>query len=249
VTEETPASQPLQAVTFDYWDTLVEGAAQSERTKLRRAALGHLLAELGHPLPPDQVAALHREVSAELDRWWREEHRGYTTEDAVRLLLARRGITRPDECAHVTRAAVAIDEALVSHPPALLPGAATALRALASRFSLAIVSDTGIASGRAQDRILEMHGIRDLFKATIYSMDIGWAKPRPEMFNAALSALGVGATAALHVGDIERTDVRGALASGMRAIRVDIVRHTGSSDAELVATSLTEVADYLLRQP
>ena len=248
MTEETPAPLSLRAVTFDYWDTIVEGAAQTERTKLRRAALGRLLAELGHPLSVDEVAALHREVSAELDRWWREEHRGYTTEDAVRLLLTRRGITRPDECAHVTRAAEAIDASLVAHPPALLPGAADALRALAARFPLAIVSDTGIASGRAQDRILEMHGIRDLFQATIYSMDIGWAKPRPEMFRAALDALGVEPGAAAHVGDIERTDVRGALASGMRAIRVDIVRHTGSSDAELVATSLAEVADYLLRQ-
>ena len=249
MTEETPALQPLRAVTFDYWDTLIEGAAQTERTQLRRAALRRLLADLGHPLSLDEVAALHREVSAELDRWWREEQRGYTTEDAVRLLLARRGITRPDECDHIARAAEAIDAALISHPPALIAGAAEALRALGARFSLAIVSDTGIASGRAQDRILEMHGIRDLFRATIYSMDIGWAKPRPEMFRAALDALGVEPGASLHVGDIERTDVRGALAMGMRAIRVDIVRHTGSSDAELVATSLTEVTDYLLRQP
>lgn len=248
MTEATPAPLPLRAVTFDYWDTLVEGAAQAERTKLRRAALGRLLAELGHPLAADAIAALHRDVSAELDRWWREEQRGYTTEDAVRLLLARRGITRPEACDHVTRAAGAIDEALVSHPPALLTGAADTLRALAARFPLAIVSDTGIASGRAQDRILELHGVRDLFKTTIYSMDVGWAKPRPEMFRAALDALGVEPGAALHVGDIERTDVRGALAIGMRAIRVDIVRHTGSSDAELVATSLAEVAGYLLRQ-
>jgi len=248
VTAEVPAPLPLCAVTFDYWDTLVEGAAQAERTRLRRAALGRLLAELGHPLSADEVAALHREVSGELDRWWREEHRGYTTEDAVRLLLARRGITRPDECEHVTRAAEAIDDALVAHPPALIAGATNALRALAARFPLAIVSDTGIASGRAQDRVLELHGIRDLFQATIYSMDVGWAKPRPEPFRAALDVLGVKPGAAVHVGDIERTDVRGALAIGMRAIRVDIVRHTGSSDAELVATSLAEVTDYLLRQ-
>ena len=70
--------------------------------------------------------------------------------------------------------------------------------------------------------------------------------PRPEPFRAALAALGVAPGEAIHVGDIERTDVRGALAVGMRAIRVDVVRVSGSSDAELVVTRLAEIGDYLL---
>ena len=77
-------------------------------------------------------------------------------------------------------------------------------------------------------------------------MDIGWCKPRPEPFRAALDALAVYPGEALHVGDIERTDVGGALKVGMRAIRVDVVRTSGSSDAELVATRLAEVGDYLM---
>ena len=89
----------------------------------------------------------------------------------------------------------------------------------------------------------------DRFRATVYSVDVGWCKPRPEPFRAAISALGVDASEVLHVGDIERTDVAGALALGMRAIRVDVMRTSGSSDAELVATRLSEVGDYLLSQP
>ncbi|MBI3790652.1 MAG: HAD family hydrolase [Gemmatimonadetes bacterium] len=239
---------PLRAVTFDYWDTLVEGTVERERTQMRRAAFRELLHDLGHPATEDEVAALHREVARDLDRWWRDEHRGYTTEEAVTHLLAKRDIGLPHDDPRVKRAAQAIDEALMVHPPELLPGAADVLERLAVRFRLAIVSDTGIASGRAQDRVLDLRNIRRLFVATVYSADIGWAKPRPEIFRAALTALAVPPAEALHVGDIERTDIVGAIGMGMRAIRADIVRSSGSSDAELVGTTLHEIADYLLAQ-
>ena len=239
---------PLRAITFDYWDTLVDGATERERTQLRRAALGRLFASAGRPLDAEAVAAAHREAGAELDRWWREEQRGYSTVEAVRLILQKGGVTEADD-ALVREAADAINDSLVAVPPPLLDGAAELLDRLAPRFAFAIISDTGIASGEAQNRVLAGLGLLDRFAATIYSMDIGWCKPRPEPFCAALSALGAAPGEVLHVGDIERTDVGGALAMGMRAIRVDVMRASGSSDAELVATRLSEVGDYLLDQP
>lgn len=138
-----------------------------------------------------------------------------------------------------------VDASLLDTPPALLPGAREALEWLSGRFALAVVSDTGFASGRAQDRLLERDGLRDLFTATVYSMDVGHAKPRPEPFRAALEALGVAPGEAVHVGDIERTDVAGALAVGMRAIRLDALRDSGPSQAEYVATSLADLVRYL----
>jgi FMN phosphatase YigB (HAD superfamily) len=76
-------------------------------------------------------------------------------------------------------------------------------------------------------------------------MDVGHAKPRREPFDAALRALGVAAGEAVHVGDDERTDVRGALGAGMRAIRLDLVKQRGPSQAEFVARSYAELVDYL----
>ena len=108
--------------------------------------------------------------------------------------------------------------------------------------------DTGFASGRAQDRLLAKDQLLSLFKATVYSMDVGHAKPRPEPFAAALRALGTAPAETLHVGDNERTDVRGALAAGLRAVRVDFVRQSGPSEAEFVARSFEELTSYLLAQ-
>jgi FMN phosphatase YigB (HAD superfamily) len=77
-------------------------------------------------------------------------------------------------------------------------------------------------------------------------MDIGHAKPRREPFEACVQALGQDPGTIIHIGDNERTDVRGALDAGFRAIRVDFVRDSGPSAAELVARSFEELTDYLL---
>ena len=85
-----------------------------------------------------------------------------------------------------------------------------------------------------------------MFAVTVYSMDVGHAKPRREPFDAAVNALGVAASNVVHVGDDERTDIRGALGAGLRAVRVDIARSSGPSVAEFVARSHAELAEYLL---
>lgn len=212
----------------------------------RQAALLQMLDRIGANVPPEEFDRLYRASAAEADRWWRDEHRGYTTADRIRWILAQLAIERPASCEHIARAVEEVDETLVAYPPPLLPGAADGIRALAARFQLAIVSDTGFASGRAQDRLLEQVGLRSCFAATAYSMDVGHAKPRPEPFRHALQALGVQPEEAVHVGDIERTDVAGALGVGMRAIRLDLVRPGGSSDAEYVAVGYEDLLRYLL---
>jgi FMN hydrolase / 5-amino-6-(5-phospho-D-ribitylamino)uracil phosphatase len=205
-----------------------------------------MLQHVGADVPAEEFLRLYKASAIEADRWWRDEHRGYSAGDRIRWLLAQLAIERPQDCEHIARAVEEVDESLVSFPPALLPGAAEAIRALALRFKLGIVSDTGFASGQAQNRLLQQDGLLQYFSATIYSMDVGHSKPRPEPFRRALAELGISAADAIHVGDIERTDVEGALAVGMRAIRLDVVRSGRSSSAEYVATSYADLLQYLM---
>lgn len=239
----------LRALTFDYWDTLYEGGALPERVALRRTAVGALLGAYGRSLPEEQLRALYEESGKEAERWWSEEQRGYKTGDRLRWILERASVTPRPGCTHVASAADAVDNALLMLPPAMLAGAWQALRTLGRRFTLAIISDTGFASGRAQDRLLEKDAARSFFAATIYSMDVGHAKPRAEIFQAAVAELGVAPSEILHIGDNERTDVRGALAAGFRAVRLDVLRDGGPSEAEFVARSFEELTSYLSSIP
>jgi putative hydrolase of the HAD superfamily len=247
----------IRAITLDFWDTLYDGGNLPERLSLRQQAIATLLGAYGLELPQHDVLRLYVASAREADRWWREDHRGYTTAERLQWLLERAGRTPRPDCEHIATACDAVDEALLRYPPPLLPGAADAVRALAVRVPLAIVSDTGFASGRAQDALLEQDGLLDAFAATVYSMDVGHAKPRPEPFTAAISALGIASPRdVIHVGDNERTDVGGALASGLRAIRLDVVpagwsaaegaaQWHGESAAEFVAGNFRELVEYI----
>ncbi|HSA56955.1 MAG TPA: HAD family hydrolase [Gemmatimonadaceae bacterium] len=236
---------PPTVLTLDYWDTIYAAVSVPERVVERRDVVGDLLRALGREIPAEDLARLYHASAVEADRWWREQHRGYSTADRLRWLLAQLAIERPEACEHIARAVDAVDRTMIDYPPALIEGAAEAIRELSRHFRLAVVSDTGFVTGRAQDAILEKDGLRQYFVATVYSMDVGHAKPRPEPFLAALAALGAAPSDAIHIGDIERTDVAGALNVGMRAVRADFMRSSGASAAEYVSTDYRDLVAYL----
>jgi putative hydrolase of the HAD superfamily len=236
------------ALSLDYWDTLFDGRRLPERSQRRQAALRRMLRNLECDVPDEEFQTLYRAAGAEAERWWREEQRAYTADDRIRWMLNRLNVTRPADCEHVAAAVRAVDETFLEFPPPVIDGAAETVKILAERFPIAILSDTGFASGAAQDELLARQGIRDLFMARIYSMDVGYAKPRREMFEACARALGHSPQSIIHIGDNERTDVRGALDAGFRAIRVDLLRDGGPSAAEFVARSFGELREYLLNE-
>lgn len=68
---------------------------------------------------------------------------------------------------------------------------------------------------------LDAVGLADAFDSVVVSADRGVEKPRPEIFELALAALGTEAARALHIGDSRTADVAGARAAGMTAVWLD----------------------------
>jgi hypothetical protein len=83
-----------------------------------------LLERLGADVPAEEFVRLYKASAVEAERWWRDEHRGYTTADRIRWLLAQLAIERPEHCEHIARAVEEIDDTLITVPPPLLDGAA-----------------------------------------------------------------------------------------------------------------------------
>lgn len=79
------------------------------------------------------------------------------------------------------------------------------------------------------------------FDAVVVSGEVGHRKPEREIFAHTLSALGVPATSAVHVGDNQVADVEGALAAGLRAIWINRTGAVAASDPHHVVTDLREV--------
>jgi len=94
-----------------------------------------------------------------------------------------------------------------------------------------VICDVGMAPSTTLRRFLEQFELLGSFDHFSFSDEVGVYKPDPRIFAHALAGVGVDDPArALHVGDIRRTDVAGALGAGMVAVRFRGV----ADDAETV---------------
>jgi putative hydrolase of the HAD superfamily len=99
---------------------------------------------------------------------------------------------------------------------ALYPEVVEVLRALRSRYRLAILSNFD----RRLYRVLDHLGIRTYFEKVFISSEIGAEKPDRQIFAAALAAMDVTPAHALHVGDDPRHDWQGAREAGLRVFEL-----------------------------
>lgn len=118
--------------------------------------------------------------------------------------------------------APAVAQALIEAHRAALAAAATfpahygpLLRRLARTYRLAVVSNFDYSPTALA--ILDAAGVRDLFAAVVVSDQVGWRKPRPDIFRYALDATGADPARTLFVGDKAELDVAGAHRVGMDA--------------------------------
>lgn len=104
----------------------------------------------------------------------------------------------------------------------LVDGVADALAALSERsIRLGIICDVGFTASPALLAHLERRGLVKYFDHWSFSDEVGVYKPDPRIFSHALDGLGRPDPArCVHVGDRKRTDVAGARAAGMRAVRI-----------------------------
>lgn len=99
-----------------------------------------------------------------------------------------------------------------------MDGLAGMLRDLARTHRMAVVSNTH--SPTLVPSHLERMGIADLFEAVVLSVDLGWRKPHPAIYQAALDRLGITAADAVFIGDSYVPDYVGPVKYGMRALLI-----------------------------
>jgi putative hydrolase of the HAD superfamily len=125
-------------------------------------------------------------------------------------------------------------------------GLAEALDALRQRgIRIGIVCDVGFTSGELLRSFLERRDLLRRFDGWAFSDEVGVYKPDPAIFAHALGQLGgVEPAAALHVGDLRRTDVAGARAFGMTS-----VRYRGANDDDEDLPEADHVIDHHAELP
>ena len=208
----------LEAVTFDFWDTLLHEELSAMRTG-QLAAWEGLLVEAGHPTDPVALAAAFDENWIEFERCWELNAGPYTPEATTDFICGRVGL-EPDESLR-TALSNAFREVGETVPLEPAPNAEACLSALRDAgLRLAIVCDVGLVRSPTLRSRLDGFGLLGYFEAWSFSDETGWFKPAAEAFRPALEGLGVADPSRVaHVGDNLRTDAAGALALGMTAVR------------------------------
>lgn len=207
----------LEAVTFDFWNTLIDGAPTPVRTAERMARLHAAISGAGAPCTAEQLLDAFATVTKHLDEAARESFEEVGPPGRWAALAKELGI--PEALIPYEVVEKAYEDITLNPPAALMPGVDAAVRQLKEAgFRLGVICNTGMAGGHVLRRVLEHYGLLGYFEVTTFSNEFGMPKPHPSIFDHTLAALGgVTPARALHVGDMEDLDISGARRAGMHS--------------------------------
>jgi putative hydrolase of the HAD superfamily len=232
----------IEAVTFDFWQTIVteqEGAFDYYRAR-RKELLIEALRTVDDLKEERLEEALHAEAR-DHNRIWLHEHRTLTAGERLRRVLKLLRVKLPEEVTvDLTRA---FETGILERPPVLVEGARELVQALAGRYRLGIISDTGFSPGVVLREVLRANRLLDAFDSLVFSDEAGRSKPHFEVFSRSSEALGTPLAGIVHIGDLEHTDVLGAKNAGCRAIRFTGITplNGGETQADFVTACLNDV--------
>jgi len=207
----------IEAVTFDYWNTLVVDDPAEVRDQRLSAWLG-LLEGAGFAVERAALDAAHASAWEAYQLAWHANEQ-FTAARTAEHCLDQLGLTVPDDLRDRL-----VEELVHSAGGATLrlaQGVTESLQAVkGAGLRLGIVCDVGLTPSVALRRHLERFGVLELFDAWSFSDDVGHYKPAPEIFAHATAGLGgPDPSRTAHVGDLRRTDVAGARAAGWVSVR------------------------------
>ena len=242
----TPLVHPIDLVTFDLYDTLIE--LNPPRWVRLRAALrdfgvdasedvlreADLIAEDYYTIENGGVPIRDRGV---------EEREAFRVEYMRRWLEAARISDDPAFAAEVrARYLAEYESGWDHHAYRLFDDVMPTLH----RLRAAGIKTALISNADADVTSIAVHfAFADRMNLLVTSALVGYEKPDPRTYRAALDPLGADPARSIHIGDQAKSDVVGALGVGMQAALLDRYHRHHEHDGLTVA-SLTDLADLVL---
>jgi HAD superfamily hydrolase (TIGR01509 family) len=206
-----------EGVLFDYGRTLVTFAYPTdELLRVLREFRPRIEATLGVPAP--RAETILHQVLMPL-----EEYVNSRSEDEVDYMDVyrdswhRAGMRLPDD---LLREILDAEQRCWDRAVRVDPDVPSTLNALATRGLKRGICSNVPFPPEMMHRQLRSNGITELVDAVVFSSEVGRRKPAPEVYEAALGAIGTDPERTLFVGDRAREDYEGPTALGMRAVIV-----------------------------
>ena len=236
----------LQAVLFDFYNTLIE-----IRTDEGRDEVWEKLARfLRYRRVEADPASMRRAYFSRVEHFKNDRPEEHAEIDVVGIfgeMLNEMGCRQentsfPEEVTQLFRTL-----SIVRFAP--FPETFMCLEALHKRFKLGMVSDAQRPFFDPEVAMTHVHKFID-HRAIVVSSDHGYRKPDPRLFDRALEALGTPADKAVYIGDNVERDICGAKNAGMGAI---LIKRNGDEEdvpwtqqPDMIFKNLQEATDWLL---
>jgi HAD superfamily hydrolase (TIGR01549 family) len=220
----------IKAVTFDLWLTLIWDSKELEEyRRLRRLVNFYRFVNKVHRGRGIEQSSASRftfnDVRLALEELGEEIKQDYERgedvhpRDRARRLFKKLKVQVDEEEVYERAGVILSNSGYMKKFPHLNPEAKPTLKALKAKFpdlKIELISNAA-RSTKTYTRTLTGLGIAQYFDAFTISCEIGFLKPRKEIFEHALEQIDVAPGEALHVGDLFRADVVGATSCGMNA--------------------------------
>jgi len=208
----------LEAITFDLWGTVLWPRDPDGKFERRMALLAGVVAEAGVRVTPAALREAWHAAFADADALIRQDCVDVGPAGRWRLLARRIGL--PEDAVPYSQVEAIYQDLTLEFPPPLMPGIEAVLAAVAGRYRVGLICNTGVTGGAVLRQVLGRYGLLDCFDATVFSNEFGRVKPHPAIFHHTLGLLGdIHPARAVHVGDMEDLDVDGARGAGLRSLR------------------------------
>jgi FMN phosphatase YigB (HAD superfamily) len=248
--ENLRKTMKIEVITIDFWNTLFDYSGSEIRNLYRKKELKAKAAEFGRIVSDQEYDDSMEAAWKYFYKIWHGEQKTPQPIESLNYLWNHLGLPKDEKA--TASLVESFGNSILTHPPVILPGVEAALEELAVDYKLGIVSDTGFSGGNILRELKKRAGIIHLFSAFSYSDETGVSKPHAKAFETILDKFHCKPESSIHIGDIEQTDVKGAVDLGMKSIRfngdttnLQGVKNPEETAADIELTKWSDIVKYI----
>jgi len=231
-------------VSLDLWGTIFDFRTEMKAAEIRRGIVNEFAARRGLD-NQSLVEETYRQTSIHFYSKYERESVTLTPRERLTHHLELLNLDPSGE--DFEQLVIDVQNAIIQGPPPFAANLEMALKELSSRYRLIIVSDTGFSPGIAVREIFRDRGIDKYFSDYSFSDENGFSKPDKRAFISVLERVGGTPSRFWHIGDTERTDIKGPHNIGGRSCLYTglLDQHPDGTEADFVLHDWKDVTQLI----
>lgn len=243
----------IKGITFDLWDTVFvddsdepkRAAAGRPSKPVERRQLVHQYLDKVKTIDRQLVDVAYNAADAAFRKVWHDQYVTWTVRERLEVVLKalRRELSEAD-----FKELIRLHEEMeLEFRPNFVAGVHEAIKTLAGKYKLAVISDAIFSPGRALRTLLADEGLLPYFSVFLFSDEFGRSKPEPSVFAAACRQMNLAPHEIAHIGDREHNDILGPKKAGMHCVlcTAAIDRDSKNTQADAMFNDYGQLPDIL----